>query len=329
MHQLVDVSLLDSCCCHSKRYLREANVHVFCWTRVFLMKYEWQVLKSNVVGCNPLPMFAPWFIFIGNWRNHLQITTMGCCPRIVLGCSLGQWFVVWRETLNLQGLWFHGLLHHLLGGRSLRQTFTWNPVVPFLGYDFSTASSSTSQQKHIFSHAGRWLPGEGHSLQRWNPFIFGFCIFVGRISTRFLAQSLERFGSWCEKLRFSLGCLNICIKDVCCCFCFWGEQICCWPDFLRCFFFPGGEGYHGFCSKIFVVPLPHHWSLFLKTVPLQSRHIHPEHAGARKCHDFSVCSMLHGKSSRVFFSVPQKEQPMFGGRYVCLNPPSMWSFVPT
>ena len=208
----------------------------------FLMKYEWQVLKSNVVGCNPLPMFAPWFIFIGNWRNHLQITTMGCCPRIVLGCSLGQWFVVWRETLNLQGLWFHGLLHHLLGGRSLRQTFTWNPVVPFLGYDFSTASSSTSQQKHIFSHAGRWLPGEGHSLQRWNPFIFGFCIFVGRISTRFLAQSLERFGSWCEKLRFSLGCLNICIKDVCCCFCFWGEQICCWPDFLRCFFFSWGRG---------------------------------------------------------------------------------------
>ena len=43
------------------------------------------------------------------------------------------------------------------------------------------------QQKHM-STSRHWPPGEGHSLQWWNPFIFGFCIFVGRVSTRFSAQ---------------------------------------------------------------------------------------------------------------------------------------------
>lgn len=137
------------------------------------------------------------------------------------------WSLMWLDGIQklfLHGLWFHGLLHHLLGGWSLRQTFTWNPVVPFLkNYEFSTASSSTSQQKHIKTHMAAGCQGK--------VILCNGGILSSLDSASLLAES--RPDSWLrvwKKIRkglifeahskdakrcgFSWGCLNICIKDL-------------------------------------------------------------------------------------------------------------------
>ncbi len=139
----------------------------------------------------------------------------------------------------------------------------------------------------------------------------------------------------------------------------WLEQICCWPEIWDVFnvLFPGDKGYQGvplIWFKHFFVPLPHHWSFkHFKTVPLQARQIHPENAGARECHGFSVCRnaswqlllrliiCFSPKSPFFFQRCPKKSSPclrygmftwILQGCEICAlttkNRPGGWNLIP-